>query len=187
MLPSEQRKTPMATRAAAVADAGKQVPPAADDPAEAPAAPKKKKLKLLILAAVPVLLLAVGGGAYVTGMLAPLLGEDSGAAEETPPEPSVFYDIPEMLVNLSSQGKKANFLKIKVSLELADQEAVKALEAVLPRVIDSFQVYLRELRIEDLNGSAGVFRLREELLARVSVAAKPTRIKDVLFREMLVQ
>src|SRR5215470_15012243 len=117
----------MATQAAAVAE---QVPPAADSPEEAPAAPKKKrKTKLIILAAVPVLLLAGGAGAYFTGMLAPLLGENAGeaAAVETPPEPSVFYDLPEMLVNLNSQGKKASFLKIKVSLELDDQDAVKQL------------------------------------------------------------
>src|SRR5262245_9597937 len=148
----------MAAQAAAVADAGKQAPPATDGTEETPAPPtKKKKTKLIILAAVPVLLLAVGGGAYFTGMLAPLLGEDAGeaAAVEVPPEPTVFYDLPEMLVNLNSQGKKANFLKIKVSLEVQDEEAVKQLQAVLPRVIDSFQVYLRELRIEDLNGSAG--------------------------------
>jgi len=57
----------------------------------------------------------------------------------------------------------------------------------MPRIIDNFQVYLRELRLEDLRGSAGMYRLREELLTRVVAAAQPVRVKDVLFKEMLIQ
>ena len=59
--------------------------------------------------------------------------------------------------------------------------------ALRPRIIDHFQVYLRELRVEDLRGSAGIYRLREELLARVNAAVKPTKVENVLFREVLVQ
>lgn len=181
----------MATKAATTADVDKQAS-GAEAPAEAAAAlPKGKRKKLVLFVALPMLLLvaAGGGGAYFTGMLRPLIGGPAGeeGAAEAPPSPSVFFDVPEMLVNLNSPGKKSNFLKIKVSLEMEDADAVKQIESVLPRVIDSFQVYLRELRIEDLNGSAGLFRLREELLQRVAAAAKPTKIRDVLFREMLVQ
>ena len=63
----------------------------------------------------------------------------------------------------------------------------KVLEAVMPRIIDNFQVYLRGLRIEDLQGAAGLQRLREELLLRVNAAAKGKHVRDVLFKEMLVQ
>ncbi len=58
---------------------------------------------------------------------------------------------------------------------------------MMPRIIDNFQVYLRELRVEDLKGSAGMYRLREEMLIRVSAAVAPAKINDVLFKEMLVQ
>jgi flagellar protein FliL len=57
----------------------------------------------------------------------------------------------------------------------------------MPRIIDTFVTYLRELRPEDLRGSAGLMRLREEMLVRVQAAARPARVTDVLFREMLVQ
>jgi flagellar FliL protein len=53
--------------------------------------------------------------------------------------------------------------------------------------VDSFQVYLRELRVEDLKGSAGMYRLREDLLRRINEAARPVKISDVLFKEMLIQ
>jgi flagellar FliL protein len=96
-------------------------------------------------------------------------------------------DLPEMLVNLNTGGKRNSYLKITVALELAKQEDVARLTALMPRVVDNFQVYLRELRLDDLNGSEGLMRLKEELLVRVNAAAGTIPVKDVLFKEMLVQ
>jgi flagellar FliL protein len=100
---------------------------------------------------------------------------------------AVFYDLPEMLVNINTAGRKRNFLKLRVSLELVDEADINIVENVLPRIVDNFQVYLRELRLEDLQGAAGMYRLREELLARVNAAVQPAQVKDVLFKEMIVQ
>ena len=150
-----------------------------------------KKLALFVV--LPLLLLGAAGGAvYVSGLADPLLGktEEEGEhlmAEEEAQTPSVFYQLPDMLVNLNSSGRKTAFLKISVSLELGAEEDKEKVETSLPRVVDSFQVYLRELRVEDLHGSAGLQRLREELLIRVSKASGASEVRDVLFREMLVQ
>ena len=157
--------------------------------------PKKKGLpgkKLVLFIILPIVLLAGGGaGAYFTGLLNPLLGISEAPAngEEHVAEesPSVYYDLPELLVNLNVTGRKSSFLKLSVSLELEDEETVERLKEVMPRIIDNFQVYLRELRIEDLSGSAGLERLREELLLRVNAAVRPAVVRDVLFKEMLVQ
>jgi flagellar FliL protein len=154
--------------------------------------------KKLIMILVPVLLIFGAAGAlYFTGMADKILGmfhkEKSAAPaadEAKPGQPApaaVFYDLPEILVNLNSAGRKQNFLKIRVSLELESPLDVPKIEAVMPRIIDNFQVYLRELRIEDLQGSAGLLRLREELLTRVNSSVKPAKVNDVLFKEMLVQ
>ena len=157
---------------------------------------KGGKKRLLLLVAVA-LLLVVGGvaGAYFTGLLQPLVDLFAGGGAEEPPaleEPvlsdeTVFYDLPELLVNLNTGQRKSTFLKIRVSLELGNSQDVTKVEQMMPRIIDNFQVYLRELRIEDLKGSAGMYRLPEELLIRVSAAAAPIRVKDVLFKEMLIQ
>lgn len=147
-----------------------------------------KKLVLFII--LPLLLLLGGlAGAYFAGLLDPLLGKHEPAAvEQQPAEPvTVFFDLPQMLVNLNTGGKKNNYLKIAISLELTSEEDRVQLETLLPRVVDNFQVYLRELRVEDLRGSAGVQRLREELLMRVNTAVHPVEVRDVLFKEMLVQ
>jgi len=100
---------------------------------------------------------------------------------------AVFYDLPEMLVNINTAGRKRNFLKLRVSLELGNEGDINLVENVLPRIVDNFQVYLRELRLEDLQGAAGMYRLREELLTRVNAAVRPAQVKDVLFKEMIVQ
>ena len=46
---------------------------------------------------------------------------------------------------------------------------------------------MRELRVNDLEGSAGLYRLREELLRRVNVAVYPAKIDAVLFKDIVVQ
>jgi flagellar FliL protein len=153
----------------------------------------KKKLVLLIGAAV---LLILGGlaGAYFTGLMQPLVDMFASKPKEEPEEEepvlakeTVFYDLPELLVNLNTGDRKATYLKMRVSLELGNAKDIPKIEQFMPRIIDNFQVYLRELRVEDLKGSAGMYRLREELLTLVSAAVAPTRINDVLFKEMLIQ
>ena len=143
--------------------------------------------KLILLAGVPVLLLLLAGGAFMGGFIGGPGGDEEHAEEEGPPPEIHFFDLPEMLVNLNTGSNRTTFLKVKVSLEIEGAEAVPVLENLLPRVLDNFQVYLRELRIEDLNGSAGLFRLKQELLMRINRAVEPIRVTDVLFREILVQ
>lgn len=143
--------------------------------------------KLILLAGVPVLLLLLAGGAFFGGFIGGPGGDEEHAEEEGPPPEIHFFDLPEMLVNLNTGSNRTTFLKVKVSLEIEGAEAVPVLENLLPRVLDNFQVYLRELRIEDLNGSAGLFRLKQELLMRINRAVDPIRVTDVLFREILVQ
>ena len=147
--------------------------------------------KLVLFIVLPFLLIgAAGGGIYASGLLDSLLGieeHDQELMVEEEVGPSVYYEVPEMLVNLNTTGRRAGYLKISVSLEVASEEDFARLDAILPRIVDDFQVYLRELRVEDLHGSAGLQRLREELFMRVANAAAPTEVRDVLFREMLIQ
>jgi flagellar FliL protein len=150
-----------------------------------------KKLIIMIAAGAFLVLGAGGGGAAFFFLHKSSNPEDaaaqaSAAAADIKNKP-VFYQLGDMLVNLSGEGKHPNFLKVKVTLELADEKDIPLMDAIKPRIIDNFQVYLRELHIEDLRGSAGMYRLREELLLRVTEAAQPVRVRDVLFQEMLVQ
>ena len=159
-------------------------------------APEAKRFagKKLILFIVLPLLLLIGGaaGVFFSGILGGgAKKEEPAAAHEEAPKPApkqtVFFDLPDIVVNLNSANRRTNFLKISVSLELEQAGDIEVITQNMPRIIDNFQVYLRELRIDDLQGSAGLYRLREELLRRVNLAARPVRVRDVLFKEMLVQ
>ena len=152
--------------------------------------------KKLIIIIVAVVLLIIGGvaAAFFMG----LFDSSDSASQTTEAEPSsdskkaaselaFFHDLPDITVNLNSKGRKRSVMKLKISLEVASPDEIPKLQALMPRVIDNFQVYLRELRLDDLKGSAGMYRLREELLMRVNAAITPAKVKAVLFKEMLVQ
>lgn len=183
---------------------------AKDGEAQAEAAPKKKGLlgflpainlsrkTLMFVVAPAVLVIVLGLGAYMFlfsgGEEEAVSDAGHGAAHGADaahlevPHP-VFLEVPDILVNVASGTDKPAFLKLSVSLELEGEEepAKAAIEPVMPRVVDQLQTYLRELRVEDLTGSASVFRLKEEMLRRVNLAAEPVKVKDVLFREMIIQ
>lgn len=153
---------------------------------------KKFSGKKVILFVILPLLLLIGGGAFL--YFSDILGggpQEASAeemAEEMKKDELIYYDkIPPILVNLHVDGRRSKFLKVKVVLQVGSEKDTKTLEEVMPRVLDNFQVYLRELRIEDLEGSAGMYRLRQELLMRVTAAAHPAEVKDVLFQEILIQ
>ncbi len=176
---------------------------AATAPAKAPAADAPAKTgggkKKLILLAIPALLAAIGAGLWFSGILPPLLGmgkEAKPAAEAHPSDqpseaatakPPVFVELPEIIANLNSSGRRATFVKLHARLEVAKAEDQSVVQAAMPRLLDLFQTYLREMRPEELRGSAGTWRLREELIARANLAAAPARVVDVLFTEMLIQ
>lgn len=165
--------------------------------------------KILLFVVLPLFALAgIGGGLYFTGTLDKIMGKkgdakhgsktagkeggkehgkESGEEGEGPAINAYFLEIPNMLVNLSSSDGTARYLRLSVQLELNSDEDKKTVQAVLPRVVDQFQTYLRELRVKDLRGSAGIYRLQTELLARVNAAAYPVEVKDVLFQEILIQ
>jgi flagellar FliL protein len=145
------------------------------------AKPKSKKKLIIIIAAALVVLGGAGGGAWF------FLGSKEHEKKEEVKEKAVYYSMPEMIINLSATGKSTNFLKATVILELPNTLDAVAVEANLPRLMDAFNTYVRELRPSDLSGSAGITRLREELLLRANKALEPTKINDVLFKEIVVQ
>ena len=145
---------------------------------EAP--PKKNRMMLFIIIGVAVVVLLGGGAAAYF-----LFFAGGGEAETAETAPVYDYDLPTMTVNLNSE--KAEFLKLSVTLELKDESMVELIEPRMTRVIDAFQVYLRELRRSDIEGSAGIYRLKEELRRRVNLAIYPAEVNGILFREILVQ
>ena len=153
---------------------------------------KTKGKKGIVIIAAVVLIALIGGGLAASGMFG---GDDKEASEASDSKKEkkakasapVFYELPEFLVNLSNNTGRVSFLKMSVTLELRDKESVAKLEAYKPKVLDTFNSYLRELRPTDLSGSAGIYRLREELMVRLNKTLGDTMVQDILFSEILVQ
>jgi flagellar FliL protein len=155
-----------------------------EDDAEQPAAAPKKKLPIKLIGIAAAAVLALGGigfaGFHFFG------SHESKETNAAPP--AIFVDLPDVLVNLSNAGSdRTQYLKVKVVLELPDPNLVAQIQPLMPRVMDAFQTYLRELRPTDLDGSAGLYRLKEELTRRVNAAVAPNHITAVLFKEIVIQ
>lgn len=156
---------------------------------------KKKGKKGLIIIIIAVLVLAgAGAGVYFSGILdgssTSSAADDEVSNDDEPEEVDmnvVFYDLPEFLVNLNTNGKQIAFLKVTVTLEIANEADLEIVKTFEPRVIDSFNVYLREMRPSDLEGSGGIYRLKEALLSKINKEAYPARIRDILFKQMVLQ
>jgi flagellar FliL protein len=153
--------------------------------AEAAVAAPKGKLKLII-AAVGVLF--IFGAAATWFFFFRHHGEEMQAEMMAPAKPPVFVEMPDMLVNLAGlPGERVQYLKVKVVLEVKEEKQAEVVRPTLPRVTDLFQTYMRELRPSDLSGSAGLFRLKEELTRRVNAVVTPGQVSAVLFKEVVVQ
>jgi flagellar FliL protein len=178
------------------------------------AAKKKPPLKLLIIAGVAAVLVLGGGGAGAFFLLKPKPdaaaekghakpkktggkdakgkdgkdAKDGGAAAQVRegPDGVLFYTLPDVVVNMQTADGRPTFLKLKLTLEMPDQDAVDALEPNMPRLQDMFQTFLRELRPEDLSGSQGSYQLRMEILRRVNLVIAPSKANAVLIEEMLI-
>ncbi len=171
--------------------------------------PPRRRLRWVVIAVAYLVLAAGGALAYVGGLLpdggTPAAagsgphgqnpgerdtyadGHEGNGAEGAGPPRLVFVDIPDLVVNLRSDVQRMRFLKLRMSLELEGETTADAVRSLMPRVMDGFQLYLRALTVDELNGPGGMQRLKEELTARVNLAIEPIRVRDVLMKEMLVQ
>lgn len=157
-----------------------------EEGAEQAAGGGKKKLILFGAAGLVVLLAAGGAFFFLMGDAPAPAPSDGEAAPEEVQRPVVFYDLPEMTVNLATDGR-TTYLKVRIALEVENRAMIDQIQPYLPRILDAFQIYLRELRPADLEGSAGLFRLKEELLRRINLSVYPAKVEGVLFKEILVQ
>ena len=160
----------------------------AGDDAGAVAKPRPNRRKLIIIAAAAFALLLIGGGAaaFFFGLF-----DDPGAAT-TPgvasaTQPPTFYALPDLVVTLNAGERRTRYLKTRVSLELASAKDASQVELLVQRIIDYCQTYLRELRPDELRGSAAIVRMRDELLKRINAAVAPIVVREILFTDLMVE
>lgn len=163
----------------AVADEAEDGTEGAED---APPAEPRSKKKLAIIGAAVLLLLGGGGGAAYM-----FFGASEDATAEASEEAPIYVEVPPLTVNLRTADGQTRFLKVRLVLVPADADKEEALRAKLPLILDAFQPFLRELRPEDLAGSAAVYRLKEELILRSASVLGPDAVRDVLVQDLIQQ
>lgn len=149
-----------------------------------PKAKKGSKKKLILIIVAVLLLGCLGAGVYFSGILSG--GGHEEVVDDTL-EKTIYFDMDEFLVNLNNPGNQVSFLKTIITLELPNQKSLKEVQSIMPRIRDIFQIYLRELRNSDLQGSAGLQRLRTELLLRLNSQLEDGKVSNILFKEIIVQ
>jgi flagellar FliL protein len=164
-------------------------PTKAEDESAPPEPTKPSGTRRLILLAAPVALVGIGAGLWFTGIVPRLLGlnKAEATAETAKSQAPIYVDLPEIVANLNSNPHRSSYVKLQARLEVTKLDDVERVKAAMPRLQDLFQTYLREMRPEELRGSGGTYRLREELIGRANLAAAPAHISDVLFLQMLIQ
>jgi flagellar protein FliL len=151
------------------------------------APPPAKKRGMLIPAAIGglVALAGIGGGGYY------LLSGPSAHAKPTAASaevtPQSYVDVPGMVVNLRSTDGRTRFVKLHFMLVVAESAKADAVKAKLPVYLDALQPFLRELRPEDLNGSAAIYRMKEEMMVRANDALGAGTVQDVLIQDLVQQ
>lgn len=148
------------------------------------AKPSRSRKKLaLVGAGVAIALLGAGGGAYV--LMAGKEGE--GARAPVGAGPESFVEIPPLTVNLRSADGTPRFLRVHLMLVPTSAGRQEEITSKLPLIIDAYQPFLRELRPEDLAGSAAAFRLKEEMLIRANSEVGEGAVADVLIQDLVQQ
>ena len=156
------------------------------DEAEAKPRFNRRKLIIIVAAAVVVLMIGAGAAAFFFG----LFGAVDKAAEAmagASGQPPTFYTLPDLVVTLNAGDRRTRYLKTRVSLELATAKDASQIEFLVPRIVDYCQTYLRELRPDELRGSAAIVRMRDELLKRVNAAVAPVVVREILFTDLMVE
>ncbi|KMO12810.1 flagellar basal body-associated protein FliL [Methylobacterium platani] len=160
--------------------------PAPEAEGEEGAAPAGGSRKKLIVIGAAVLLAAGAGGGFMV-MRSRAAHAEKPAAEQK--LPIAFMDVREMTMNLMPEPGQTQprFLRLKLALEVRDAKVAAEIQPLMPRVEDTFQVFVRELRVGDFEAAGGTYRLREELLRRVNVAVYPAKVDAVLFKDFVIQ
>lgn len=157
----------------------------ADTDAQATTAAPKSKKKLVIIGLAALILAGAGGGYWV------FFGSKPKVEPEAVKKVTSFIDLKDMMIGIQpdrdDQTQRPRLLRVKISLEVEDASQVTLVQPLMPRVEDIFQTYLRDLRPAEIQGTAGLMALREELLRRVNMAVAPGRVEAILFKEIVLQ
>lgn len=141
----------------------------------------------LVLIIISVVLLVGGGAAYFLLGFSPANKAHAKEKESVRPEELTFVQLPEVIINLKVGKNGPGILKAIFILELTSPKDKDLIDHLKPLIVDQCQTYLRELEVSDLQGAAGLERVRQEIKSRVINLVAPVQIRQVLYKDFLIQ
>ncbi len=146
---------------------------------------QKLKKGLLVLLAI---ILIAGVSSGITFVLVKLTGKEPlkltlGQPTKQAKQFGPIIDVGEFTLNL----KDSAYLKVQISLELADKKYEEPIKTLLPVVKDKIIGVLSTKSLDDINNPNGKENLRNELLTQINEALGTTQVKNVLFTSYIYQ
>ncbi len=151
----------------------------------APAAPRKGRKGLLFGLVGALVMGGAGFYAVYAGLLDPSgLAGGGHEAETTVMSDVAFVPMEPILVSLPPGGK-ARHLRFTGALEVEPAYAAEV-TALMPRILDVLNTYLRAVEVRDLADPAAISRLRAQMLRRIQVVTGEGRVRDLLITEFVL-
>lgn len=172
------------------------------DSEQSSAPPARKSVKMPLIIGLCLACAGGGGGFFavqaglIPGMQASAPHEaandaKTAAADPAAPAgeiaamPDVAYVPVEPLVISLGDGANGAHLRFRAQLEVASARE-QEVAALMPRIVDVLNTYLRALETPDLADSAALTRLRAQMLRRVQIVTGGGRVRDLLIMEFVL-
>lgn len=136
-----------------------------------------------------VLAVALGGGGFFaafSGML-PIGGDEpppKAMAATVTKAPASFVPITPLVISLGPEAR-AQHLRFSAQLEVAP-DALADVEALMPRILDVLNTYLRAVSEADIESPAAMTRLRAHMLRRIQIVTGDGWVKEILITEFVL-
>ena len=131
---------------------------------------------------------ALGGASFYavhSGLVDQLMKPSTGARQAQAILGEVaFVPMDPIMISLPP-GANARLLRFTGQLEVAPAHAAEV-TALMPRIIDVLNTYLRAVDVRDLEDPAAAIRLRAQMLRRVQVVTGEGRVRDLLVTEFVM-
>ncbi len=162
----------------------------AEEEIEEEEAPKKSKKGLVI--GLVLALAGAGGGFYAvqSGLLFGAPEEAAGADkaqdhEEGEALPEIaFVPVEQLIISLGPDaGNKHLLFKSQIEVRKGDEEKVSAL---MPRIVDVMNSYLRAVDAHVIEDPKSLIRLRAQMLRRIKTIVGEKHVRDLLITEFVL-
>lgn len=152
---------------------------------------KPKRGGKMILVASLVLAVVGGGGGYVaatSGLLPIGLGANTAdgnvqAGQAASPR-IAFLPVDPIVVSLGSTGLNRH-LSFRAQLEVPQANTAEV-AALMPRIVDVMNSYLRAVDVREFDAPHGLIRLRAQMLRRVQLIVGDGKVNDLLVMEFVL-